>query len=244
MAGPTDTVDRAGRSSGLARGYLFDYGGTLDGEGWHWFDRTLHLYRLSGCEIPEPRIQQAFYAAEQAIAEEARREGLRLRPLVERHVELQMAVLGDGARRFAAALVRGFCEMTEEGWQRARTTFSRLRGRARLGVVSNFYGNLDVLLEEGGLSPFLDAVVESARVGIEKPDPAIYRLAAERLALAPEDVVMVGDNFDRDVRAARRIGMRAIWLRRGSAPPPEAGLAERVISRLEEIEPPFVGARG
>jgi putative hydrolase of the HAD superfamily len=148
-----------------------------------------------------------------------------------------MAVLGGGARRFAAEVVRGFCEMTAEGWQRSRATLSRLHGGSRLGVVSNFYGNLDVLLEEAGLSPFLDAVVESVRVGIEKPDPAIYRLAAARLALPPEDVVMVGDNFDRDVRAARTIGMRAIWLRRGSAPPPEAGIADRVISRLEEIEP-------
>jgi FMN phosphatase YigB (HAD superfamily) len=153
-----------------------------------------------------------------------------------------MEVLGDEARRFAAGLVRGFCEITEEGWQSARSMLSRLRGRARLGVVSNFYGNLDVLLEEGRLAPFLDAVVESAREGIEKPDPAIYRLAAQRMRLAPEDLVMVGDNFDRDVRAARRVGMRAIWLRRGSAPPPETGLADRVIRRLDEIEPPQVGA--
>jgi FMN phosphatase YigB (HAD superfamily) len=242
MAAPTDLAGRAGRSSDLPRGYLFDYGGTLDGEGWHWFDRTLHLYRRSGCEIPEPQLKQAFYVAEQAIAEEARREGLRLRPLLERHVELQMAVLGDDALRFATPVVRGFCEMTEEGWHRARAALSRLRGRARLGVVSNFYGNLDVLLEEGGLSPLLDAVVESARVGIEKPDPAIYRLAAQRLALVPEDVVMVGDNFDRDIRAARAIGMRAIWLRRGSAQPPETGLADCVISRLDEIQPASVGA--
>jgi HAD superfamily hydrolase (TIGR01549 family) len=236
-------ADRTGRNSELPRGYLFDYGGTLDGEGWHWFDRTLHLYRSSGCEIPEARIKQAFYVAEQAIADEARRERLRLRPLLERHVELQLEVLGEDARRFAPALVRGFCEMSEEGWRHARATLSRLRGRARLGVVSNFYGNLDVLLEEGGLAPLLDAVVESARVGIEKPDPAIYRLAAQRLTLVPEDVVMVGDNFDRDVRAARMIGMRAIWLRRGSALPPEAGLADRVISRLDEIEPPPVVGR-
>src|SRR5207249_3493117 len=154
----------------------------------------------------------------------ASRERLQLRPLLERHVELQMEVLGDDTRCFAAAVVRGFCEMTEEGWQRARSTLSRLRGRARLGVVSNFYGNLDVLLEEGRLAPLLDAVIESARVGIEKPDPAIYRLAAERLMLVPHDVVMVGDNFDRDVRAARSVGMHAIWLRRGSGCPPEAGV--------------------
>ena len=147
-------------------------------------------------------------------------------------------MLGDGARRFAADVIAGFCAMTEEGWQHSRAALSRLRDHARLGVVSNFYGNLQVLLDEAELSPLLDTVVESAHVGIEKPDPAIYRLAAERLALPAAEIVMVGDNFDRDVRSARTIGMRAIWLRRGSAPPPELGIAERVIERLAELADP------
>lgn len=217
------------------RGYLFDYGGTLDGEGWHWFDRTVHLYRSAGCDLPEPLLKRAFYTAELIIAEEACRDRYRLRPLLERHVALQVAVLGDEARGVASAVVDGFCAMTEEGWQRSRESLSRLRDVARLGIISNFYGNLQVLLEEAGLSPFLDTVVESAHVGVEKPDPAIYRLAAERLGLPPGEIVMVGDNFDRDVRAARAAGLRAIWLRRGSAAVPEAGLAERVVSALSEI---------
>ncbi len=216
-------------------GYLFDYGGTLDGEGWHWFDRTVHLYRSAGCEVAKPLLKRAFYTAELIIAEEALRDRYRLRPLVERHVALQMAVLGEGARRFAPAVVEGFCAMAEDGWRRSREALSRLHGTARLGVVSNFYGNLQVLLEEAGLSALLDTVVESAHVGLEKPDPRIYRLAAERLGLRAGEIVMVGDNFDRDVRAARSAGLRAIWLRRGDAPAPEAGVAERVVSALSEL---------
>ncbi len=221
----------------MARAVLFDYGGTLDGEGWHWFDRTLSLYRQAGCELPEPEIKRAFYSADHAIAEEARLGGYGLRPLLRRHVELQMEVLGSAARRFGDDVAEGFCAMTEAGWESSRALLSRLRGRVRLGVVSNFYGNLEVLLAEGGLSAALDTVVESARVGVEKPNPAIYRLAAERLELPPREVVMVGDNFERDVRASRRAGMHAIWLRRGEAEPPEPGIADRVISRLAEIDP-------
>ncbi|MBI2963018.1 MAG: HAD family hydrolase [Deltaproteobacteria bacterium] len=223
------------------RGYLFDYGGTLDGEGWHWFDRTVYLYRRAGCGAATPLLKRAFYTAERIIAEEAPRDRYRLRPLIERHVELQMAVLGAGARRVAPAVVAGFCAITEDGWRRARATLRRLGGAARLGVVSNFYGNLRVLLEEGGLSPLLDAVVESAHVGVEKPDPAIYRLAAERLGLPPADILMVGDSFERDVRAARAAGMRAIWLRRGVAAAPEAGVAERVVAALSEVGEPAAG---
>jgi putative hydrolase of the HAD superfamily len=127
--------------------------------------------------------------------------------------------------------------MTEVGWERSRALLTRLRGSVRLGVVSNFYGNLEVLLAEAGLATALDTVVESARVGVQKPDPAIYRLAAERLGLPPREVVMVGDSFERDVRASRRAGMHAIWLRRGEAEPPEPGVADRVISSLAEIDP-------
>jgi putative hydrolase of the HAD superfamily len=216
---------------------LFDYGGTLDGEGWHWFDRMLALYRRAGCALADVEIRRAFYAADQAIAEEAKRGSYGLRPLVERHVELQMAALGPAARRFAREVTEGFCAMTADGWEHSRALLSRLRGRARLGVVSNFYGNLEVLLEEAGLAEALDTVVESARVGVEKPDPAIYRLAAERLGLPPREVVMVGDSFERDVRASHITGMRAIWLRRGDAEPPEPGIADRVVSRLSEIDP-------
>ena len=223
-------------------GYLFDYGGTLDGEGWHWFDRTVHLYREAGSDLPVERIKEAFYAADRKIADEATRERYRLHPLVERHVELQMAVLGDEARRFAPWIIAGFCAMTEHGWRQARRLLGRLKGNARLGVVSNFYGNLDVQLEEAGLAPFLDAVVESAQVGLEKPDPAIYRLAAERLGLPPSEIVMVGDNFERDVRAAKQTGMRTIWLRRGDAEPPQQGVADLVVSALAEIDPDVASA--
>src|ERR1051326_5749579 len=221
----------------MARGFLFDYGGTLDGEGWHWFDRTLELYRRAGCTVAGGEIKRAFYTAEDAIGEEAMRGRYRLRPLVERHVELQLAVLGDAARRFARTVVDGFCEITIDGWGRSRALFERLEGRFRIGVVSNFYGNLDVLLAEAGLARFIDAVVESAHVAVAKPDPTIYRLAVKRTALRAADLVMVGDNLERDCRVAKSLGMGAIWIRRGDGEPPAKDVADRVIRRLDEIEP-------
>ncbi|MGH7802796.1 MAG: HAD family hydrolase, partial [Candidatus Binatia bacterium] len=81
----------------------------------------------------------------------------------------------------------------------------------------------------------LDVVVESVKVGFEKPDLGIYRAALDRLALPAGEVVMVGDNFARDVKPAKALGMQTIWLRRGSAPPPEEGFADRVVATLAEI---------
>jgi putative hydrolase of the HAD superfamily len=225
-------------------GFLFDYGGTLDGEGWHWFDRFVHLYREADLDIPAEEIKRAFYFADDAIAEEAERGAYLIRPLIERHVALQIEVLGDRVRLRSDVLVRGFLELNSEGWARSRAALRRLRPHARLGVVSNFYGNLDALLAEAGLAPLLDVVIESVRVGVAKPDPAIYRISAERMGLAPEAIAMVGDNFDRDLRPARATGMRGIWLRRGDHPPPEPGIADLVISSLAEIPTPVMRGGG
>lgn len=219
------------------RGYLFDYGGTLDGEGWHWFERTVDLHRRAGSTVPEAEIRRAFYEADRRFALEAAERRDRLQPMMERHAELQADVLGEAFRRIAPAFVDGFVAITEEGWRAARGLFARLRPPARLGVVSNFYGNLETLLEEAGLAPSLDVVVESATVGVEKPDPEIYRIALERLDLPAREVVMVGDHFDRDVRVAKSLGMRTIWIRRGDRDPPEPGIADAVVSSLAEIAP-------
>jgi putative hydrolase of the HAD superfamily len=57
-----------------------------------------------------------------------------------------------------------------------------------------------------------EVVVDSAFVGMRKPDPAIYRLTLERLGLPAEACVFVDDN-ERNVRAARELGMQAVWFR-------------------------------
>jgi putative hydrolase of the HAD superfamily len=57
-----------------------------------------------------------------------------------------------------------------------------------------------------------EVVVDSAFVGVRKPDPEIYRLTLERLDLPPEACVFVDDN-ELNVRAARELGMQAVWFR-------------------------------
>lgn len=218
-----------------ARAVLFDYGGTLDGEGSHWFDRMVELHRRAGSNVPREELKRAFYVADARLGEEAGECRYALRAMVERHVAIQAEELGPPVRRVAGAIVEGFVALTRDGWRVARDVLGRLRDGARLGVVSNFYGNLDVQLEEAGLAPLLEVVVESARVGVAKPDPAIYRLALDRLRLPASEVVMVGDNFERDVRPAKSLGLGTVWLRCGDAAPPEPDLADHVVSRLAEL---------
>jgi len=86
----------------------------------------------------------------------------------------------------------------------------RLRGRYRLGLLSNASDVLPRLLHERyGLAGLFDVEVVSALVGLAKPDPAIYQLALERLGAAPEATVFV-DDYEPNVEAAAALGIQAI----------------------------------
>lgn len=112
----------------------------------------------------------------------------------------------------------------------------------RLAVVSNF-GHAGVLrdaLGRLGLLPHLDAVVVSAEVGYLKPHPAVFGEALRRVGARPDEAVMVGDDAERDVRGAKRAGMRAVWIpfprdAPAAAPPPEADAVARRLADLPDL---------
>ncbi len=82
-------------------------------------------------------------------------------------------------------------------------------------VVSNFSPGLELILEDLGLMPYLDFVVNSYDVGYEKPRPEIYREAMVRAREGP--FYMVGDNPRADVRGAENAGIRGILIRKNAA---------------------------
>jgi HAD superfamily hydrolase (TIGR01509 family) len=85
-----------------------------------------------------------------------------------------------------------------------------LRARGfRLGVVSNADGRVEADLARSGLGARFATIVDSHVVGVEKPDPAIFRIALARLGAAPETTLYVGDVFAIDVLGARRAGLAA-----------------------------------
>jgi putative hydrolase of the HAD superfamily len=86
-------------------------------------------------------------------------------------------------------------------------------GSLRTGILTNNFPDPrpDLARQEvlGRLRPFTDIVVESHRVGLRKPDPAIYLLAADLLGARPERIVYL-DDLGRNCKPARALGMRTI----------------------------------
>lgn len=95
----------------------------------------------------------------------------------------------------------------------ARATFEWLRDHDfRMAVISNADGKVERLLRHLHLHAYFECIIDSHIVGVEKPDPAIFNLALEKMQLAPHACLYVGDNYDRDVIGARRAGLTPVLL--------------------------------
>jgi putative hydrolase of the HAD superfamily len=99
-----------------------------------------------------------------------------------------------------------------------------------VGVIANAEMSLTGALDHAGLSHFIDLVVISEEVGVEKPDPMIFQLALEKGHLRPERCVHIGNIPEIDILGARNAGITPIWLDRNR-------LARRIgdIRKLETL---------
>jgi len=114
-------------------------------------------------------------------------------------------------------------------WEDARPLLESLRTTHRLGVVTNCSERLG--REAAALLPVSwDVVVTAEAAGVYKPDPRPYRLALERLGLAPERVLFVaGSGYD--LIGTARVGLDTYWHNRVGLTPPPAAPAPMVESR-------------
>ncbi len=101
----------------------------------------------------------------------------------------------------------------------ARAVLEALRARGlKIGVLSNTLPNVGVTLEAVGLADLVDVALASCTLGVHKPDPSVFVLAAERLDLAPPHILFVDDRPE-NVEAARSVGMQAVLIdHTGKAP--------------------------
>jgi HAD superfamily hydrolase (TIGR01509 family) len=236
--------------AGVRAAIVFDFGGTLDYPA-HWLDRFLRHYRSAGLELDRPTLDRAFTSATAtAYCSWERICELNLDAIIRYLTDLQLAELRAGndrlanlidalgRERIAAAISRSFADESRASLAANREILRRLSGRYKLGVISNFYGNLERVLDESGLLPLFDFVGDSSRLGSFKPDPAIFHAALEALEVAAAAVLMVGDSLDKDCAPAKRLGMRTAWLRHriASAEPDSISAADFTINGLAELE--------
>lgn len=230
----------------MISGLLFDYGGTIDTNGIHWAVVLKRSYEKFQLDVPLELFSKAYSFGERSLA---------INPLVKpEHVFLDILRLKVGQQflflsengvdldpEFVDKIATDCNDFASQCVQTAKPLLVELSKVYPLVMVSNFYGNLNAVLEGFGIKSLFNTVVESAVVGVRKPDPQIYQLGVEALGFPAEECVVIGDTFSKDIVPAKAVGCQTIWLRKegwedgGSHEQTLAGTTDKEINDFAEL---------
>lgn len=225
------------------KGLILDYGATLDSNGKHWAEVLWEGYCQVSLPITKDLFREAYIYAERFVSFNPvvkptynffelmqARIGIQIDYLLQQGC-LSEEILHTTLRLFSEGEVPIFNSLTElvqdfvdriAGYcydYARRCTLDclplveQLSEKYECALVSNFYGNLSAVLQDFGMGRCFRTVIDSAVEGVRKPDPAIFQLAIDRMGLRPEDVIVIGDSYQKDILPARSLGCQAIWIK-------------------------------
>lgn len=220
----------------MIKGYIFDYGGTLDTGGHHWGKVIWHAYERQQVPVTELAFRDAYVHAERTLGKNPiiQPDFTFKRTLEEKiHIELDFFGMTD----YQDAVVSDIYGRTLEETQRSREVLLQLKACYPMVLVSNFYGNIATVLKEFGLDGIFLHIIESAVVGVRKPDPRIFSLGVDALGMSCEDVVVVGDSIDKDIIPAKSIGCQTVWFKGEgwTDAPVDEGIPDKIITKLNQL---------
>ena len=226
----------------MIKGIIFDYGGTLDSRGVHWSEVLWQGYRQAGVPIDKETFRTAYVEAERALA----RERIILpqddfHTLLRKKVALEVGYLPEQpdevTRQRWVDQIAAYCDHAAHTCiDEARPMLEELHGRFPMMLVSNFYGNIDEVLRAYGIRHLFKGIIESAVVGIRKPNPTLFRLGVDALELPAQQVLVVGDSLRKDIEPAEHLGCQVLWLKgKGWTEEEDQQTHPHTITRVTEV---------
>ena len=220
----------------MIKGYIFDYGGTLDTGGHHWGKVIWHAYEHQQVPVSEAQFREAYVHGERTLGKNPIiQPDFTFRQTLEKKLQLQLEFLHQ--EDYLSPLLDDLYSRTQAETRKSREVLLRLKEQYPMVLVSNFYGNIQTVLGEFGLDGVFFQIIESAVVGVRKPDPRIFSLGVEALGLKPDEVVVVGDSIDKDIVPARQAGCHTVWFRGEgwTDDPVDESIPDRIITDLRDL---------
>lgn len=205
----------------MIKGLIFDYGGTLDTGGDHWSEVIWKGWQAAGVAATKADFRECYVFAERELA-----RTLHILPhhnfsdllYIKMQIELQhlceMQKFAPAEVDAKAREIADFCyDFARRHVEAAKVVLEKLAAKYPMVLVSNFYGNIETVLKDFGIDGLFKKVIESAVVGVRKPDPKIFTLGVEALGVKPEEVLVVGDSYSKDIEPALKAGCHAVWIK-------------------------------
>ena len=209
----------------MLKGIIFDYGGTIDTDALHWSEVIWKGYQQVGVRVSKEVYRLAYVHGERSLAKfPLIKTEHNFLDLLKIKLNIQTSFLVDAKmwmgmdkkeekRCRISNQIADFCyQFVLDNLKKSRDVLNILSAQYPLVLVSNFYGNIQTILDDFKLN-FFQSVIESAVVGIRKPDPRMFQLGVEALNLNPEEVAVVGDAYDKDIIPANSLGCKTVWLK-------------------------------
>lgn len=224
----------------MIRLVLFDAGGTLIAPHPSWEHHFVEVCGQAGVDVPEDEVF-AIFRREMArfgrrVSETDARafsldEALSRQFWYRLYAEVLSELSVNEPGELPAMLYRRFTEFGTYGLlEHAADAVRAVVETGRLaGLLSNWEAWLADLVDHLELGDLFATVVVSGRVGVEKPDPAIYQIALEAAGVEAGEAVMVGDSLEADVLGPSRVGIRGILL------DPENRHPEAGVTRIRSL---------
>jgi FMN hydrolase / 5-amino-6-(5-phospho-D-ribitylamino)uracil phosphatase len=205
----------------MIKGILLDYGGTIDTNGIHWGVVMWNAYCKNNVPVEKEQFELAFNNAERTLAlhkfifpEHNFLDTL----IIKTRLQFEFLVQNN----FLAAadysdlintIANNGNDFAKQSIDNAKPVLDKLAAKYKLVLVSNFYGNIQTVLKHFGIEHYFAAVVESAVVGIRKPDAAIFLYGVDVLQLTPSECAVIGDSYSKDIAPGKKAGCKTIWLK-------------------------------
>jgi FMN phosphatase YigB (HAD superfamily) len=183
----------------------FDFGGCIDAPGIHTRSLFWDAFLAEGHQGERSVFQEAYTRADQRMMGSGEAKTMGLAEFNAHNAALIASDLGvspAGSGDRVTALMRGYIE-------HSRSALVGLKGY-ELGVISNFTGNLEVILREFALRDLFATVTESFYAGCSKPDPRIFQVALGKRD--PRTCLYIGDNPKNDITPAKALGMTTVLI--------------------------------
>ena len=226
----------------MIKGIIFDYGGTLDSRGVHWSEVLWQGYCQAGVSIDKETFRNAYVEGERALA----RERIILpqdnfHTLLLKKVKVEISFLPgrpdyETQDRWVKEIAAYCDNAARECIEEARPVLEHLHERHPMMLVSNFYGNIDEVIRSYGIRHLFKGIIESAVVGVRKPNPTLFKLGVDALELEPNEVLVIGDSLRKDIEPAEQLGCHALWLKgKGWTEDEDRQTHPNTITRISQV---------
>lgn len=225
----------------MKKALLFDFGGTLDNDGIHWSEKFYEVYNHFHIPVSKENFREAFVYSERTIANIIKPD-FNLKQTLNMQIKYQLEhlqnkfYLSDVFTLILDELTEYCYRSVVQNAKISKEILEQLAPEYLLGVISNFYGNVETVLEELSLKKYFTSIVDSAVVGIRKPDTQIFNVALKELGVNPAEAIVIGDSYGNDIAPAKLLGCNTIWINnKGWKNPEEICSADRIIKSIKEL---------